>query len=71
MTPVTHAEYTIFIVYIDVVISVWLLYLVYDFVLDRFSFLDRDPDPFVHLLNVLSHDIDCNLLFLENQCVYP
>ena len=61
MTPVTQAEYTIFIVYFDVVtgvISVWLLYLVHDFFLDHFMFLYLDPDPFVHLFNFVSHDIE-------------
>ena len=72
MTTVAQAEYTIFIVYIDVVtdvVSVWLLYLVHDFFLDHFIFLYLDVDPFVHLFNFLSHDIDCDFLFLENQCL--
>ena len=60
MAPVTQAEYTIFAVYIDVatdIISVWLLYLVHDFFLDRFIVLYLVPDSFVHLFNFLSHDI--------------
>ena len=40
--------------------SAWLLHLAHDFVLDRFGsfyLMYLDPDPFVHLLNFLSRDL--------------
>ena len=40
-----------------VMISFWII----------LFFFYRDPDPFVHLVKFLSHDTDCNFLFLENH----
>ena len=46
----------------------WLLHHVHDFVLDHFIFLRLGRDSFVLFFICLSHDIDCNFLFLETQC---
>ena len=72
MISVTTSRYTmnINIVYstcVTGVIPVWLLYLVHEHLLDHFIFLYLDPDPLFHILYFLSHDIDCNFLFLEKH----